>query len=120
ARNISVDTREMRKQMPHTRCALPESFFADSAIQPYIHNCIVTVHYRRRINRFMIFFKQHLKLQQNIAIQQLLGRPPVLRGDAVVMRVGKVHPYVHMRGRDGRLMDRILKRCVKFLRYQLL
>ncbi|KAG1776431.1 hypothetical protein EV702DRAFT_971446, partial [Suillus placidus] len=73
----------------HSRTAqrfpVPESLFEEATVQPYIHNCFVTVHEGRHVYQFCIFFKRHLRLRANV----LLSRDDhKFRGDAVVMRIG--------------------------------
>ncbi|KAG1774928.1 hypothetical protein EV702DRAFT_973921 [Suillus placidus] len=90
----------------HSRTAqrfpVPESLFEEATVQPYIHNCFVTVHEGRHVYQFCIFFKRHLRLRANV----LLSRDDhKFRGDAVVMRIGVNNTSVNMRGRDNALAD---------------
>jgi hypothetical protein len=108
-------------QYPHqvlvpTRCSLPakyigprypyaESVLADSKIQPYVHDCLVTVTESDKTYRFRVFYKIHAKLRQN---RYLLG----LRGSMFVMRAGAFehHSVVNMRERDVILADFLVKK----------
>ncbi|KAI6102802.1 hypothetical protein F5141DRAFT_963843, partial [Pisolithus sp. B1] len=80
---------------------IAESLFQESCLQPYIHNCEVTVIEGQHTYCFHVFFKQHCCLHQNL----LLSRDnSEFRGDAVIMRVG-TRSVVNMRPRDAALAD---------------
>lgn len=85
------------------RFPVPESLLQDATLQPYVHNCQVTVHEGRHTYKFCIFFKRHCRLQRNALLS---GVGNHFRGDAVVMRVG-VGPrsVVNMRARDVAVAD---------------
>jgi hypothetical protein len=79
-------------------------------MQPYIHDCVVTVQEGSQLNTFWVFCKNHVKLLTNkIAIEK--GRHVLWHGDIIVMRAGKKRPtsVVNMRGRDARLADFTVK-----------
>lgn len=86
------------------RFPVAESLFQDSLVQPYIHNCEVTVLEGRHVHRFRVFFKRHCYLPSN---PLLSNRDRVFRGDAVVMRVGagSQRAVVNMRSRDSVVAD---------------
>jgi len=101
----------------HSRSArrfpVPESLFGEATVQPYVHNCFVTVHEGRHIYRFCIFFKRHLHLRTNLLLST--GNHE-FRGDAVVMRIGVNYPsVVNMRGRDTALADFIICHFAKII-----
>lgn len=106
--------------MMPTRCAsssrnaprfpVPESLLQDATLQPYIHNCQVTIHEDRHTYRFCIFFKRHCHLVPN---PLLSGMGCLFRGDVVVMRVGEGSSVVNMRGRDVAIADFMITRSVE-------
>ena len=102
-----------------TRCTHPvrqggprfpfaESVLADGKIQPFVHDCIVTVYEGRQIHRFRVFFKRHQKLPANRCLPDGIS----VRGDIVAMRVGALDQLsvVNMRGRDTVVSDYMVKR----------
>jgi hypothetical protein len=88
----------------------PENFIDDDNIQPYIHNCIVTVHERHNSYQFMVFFKRHRHIRPNNTLYKLTGGRPNLKGDVIVMRIGSSSSYVNMRDRDTILTDWFMQR----------
>ncbi|KAG1720021.1 hypothetical protein EDB19DRAFT_1647504, partial [Suillus lakei] len=96
----------------HSRTAerfpIPESLFEEATVQPYVHNCFMTVREGRHIYQFCIFFKRHLRLRANV----LLSRGDhKFQGNVVVMRIGVNNPsVVNMRSRDNGLADFIIHR----------
>ncbi|KAG1867696.1 hypothetical protein F4604DRAFT_1584968, partial [Suillus subluteus] len=58
----------------HSRTAqrfpVPESLFEEATMQPYVHNCFVTVREGRHIYQFCIFFKWHLHLRANVLLSR--------------------------------------------------
>ena len=78
----------------------PENHMDKNTIQPYIHNCIITVHERQNSYQYMVFFKRHCHLRPNNSLHKLRGRRPILNGDVIVMRIGSTSSYVNMRDRD--------------------
>ncbi|KAG2127271.1 uncharacterized protein EDB93DRAFT_1096597, partial [Suillus bovinus] len=58
---------------------------------PYVHNCVVTLHEGRHIYQFCVFFKRHCRLRTNPLLSSI---DHILRGDAVVMRIGASVGYV--------------------------
>ncbi|KAG6371101.1 hypothetical protein JVT61DRAFT_10642 [Boletus reticuloceps] len=96
----------------HTRCSslsrlvqrfpVPESLLQDARLQPYVHDCHVTVHEGRHTYCFRIFFKRHCRLLPNPILS---GMDYQFRGDAVVVRIGGIASAVNMRGRDSVIAD---------------
>jgi hypothetical protein len=80
-----------------------ESVFEDAVLQPYVHDCMVTVHEGRHIYQFSVFFKRHCHLRLNQSLHRLGGSSH--HGDVVVMRIGSNGCYVNMRDRDTILSD---------------
>ncbi|KAI6104687.1 hypothetical protein EDD17DRAFT_1466019, partial [Pisolithus thermaeus] len=76
-----------------TRCAamshgsphfpMAEMLLQDATLQPYVHNCQVTVHEGQHTHNYCIFFKQHCQLQVNT----LLSGDGEFQGDVMVMRI---------------------------------
>ncbi|KAI6146004.1 hypothetical protein BKA82DRAFT_3925051, partial [Pisolithus tinctorius] len=58
-----------------------ETLFQEAALQPYVHNCQVTVHEGRSTYHYCVFFKRHCRLQEN-AILSKVDDP--FRGDVIV------------------------------------
>ncbi|KAI6143394.1 hypothetical protein BKA82DRAFT_3921248, partial [Pisolithus tinctorius] len=83
------------------RFPIAESLFQESCLQPYIHNCEVTIVEGWHTHRFCVFFKQHCHLRLN---PLLSSDDSKFQGDAVVMRVG-ARSVVNMRPRDAALAD---------------
>ena len=88
----------------------PENHIDENTIQPYIHNCIITVHERQNSYQYMVFFKRHCHLRPNNSLHKLRGRRPILNGDVIVMRIGSTSSYVNMRDRDTILADWFMQR----------
>ena len=90
------------------RFPVPESLLQDFCLQPYIHNCEVSVVEGRHTYRFRVFFKRHCHLHLN---PLLSGDISAFRGDAVVMRigVGSRQAVVNMRSRDAAIADYVMK-----------
>ncbi|KAG1849451.1 hypothetical protein DFJ58DRAFT_662398 [Suillus subalutaceus] len=88
------------------RFPVPESLFEEATVQPYVHNCFITMYEGRHTYRFCVFFKQHLHLRAN---SLLSSGNRQFRGNAVVTRIGvKNSSVVNMRGRDNALADFII------------
>lgn len=94
----------------HHRYPFAESVFNDATIQPYIHNCTVSIQEGKQVNRFCVFFKRHCRLPLNKSIPGLSDVQ--FRGDAIVMRVGGLNgqSFVNMRGRDSVLSDYVMSK----------
>ncbi|KAG1896159.1 uncharacterized protein F5891DRAFT_959110, partial [Suillus fuscotomentosus] len=85
---------------------VPESLLDCATVQPYVHNCLVTLHEGRHIYQFCVFFKWHCHLRTNPLLSSI---DHIFRGDAVVMRIGaSAGSVVNMRGRDNSLADFIM------------
>ncbi|KAI6108770.1 hypothetical protein EDD16DRAFT_1460282, partial [Pisolithus croceorrhizus] len=56
-----------------TRYPVVESVLQDAALQPYVHNCQITVHEGRRTYHYCIFFKQHCRLRANAMLDKFQG-----------------------------------------------
>ena len=69
-------------------------------LQPYVHDIVVSVTYRRKVYKFRAFFKRHTRLPINQAIQNLAGVN--LEGDVLVVACGKKVEVRNLRGRDER------------------
>jgi len=108
-----------------TRCTYPasqggprfpfaESVLSGGKIQPYVHDCVVTVYEGQQTHRFRVFFKRHQRLPANRSLPN--GTP--FRGEIVIMRVGALDQLsvVNMRGRDTVVSDYTVKRFVRSIR----
>ena len=82
-----------------TRCAgqlrfpFVESVVGNTPLQPYVHDCVVTVIDGPRTQRYAVFFKRHRALPPNELVSRLCY-PLTFRGDIVVMRIGSRHGHV--------------------------
>lgn len=110
-RQVLVTSRQDHIFFPCVRYPYAENYMQNSQIQPYIHNCVVTVHEGINTYRFMVFFKNHQHLPRNSCFVAL--RCSNLRGDVLVMRIGARFSYVNMRERDTILVDWFMRRYVE-------
>jgi hypothetical protein len=78
-------------------------------MQPFIHDCSITVQEVNQAHTFRVFCKNHQRLPTNKAIKAIA---PISqwKGDIVVMRSGKRGHVVNMRNRDAALADFVVKR----------
>ena len=90
----------------------PENHIDENTIQPYVHNCVVTIYENKNLYRYMAFFKRHDHLRPNNSLYKLRGGRSILKGDVIVMRVGSTSSYVNMRDRDTILADWFMQRYV--------
>ena len=81
---------------------VPEGLLQDTRLQPYVHDCQITVHEGQHTYRFCIFFKCHCCLQPNPLLSAVGSQ---FRGDAVVMRLGGTSSVINMQGRDVAVAD---------------
>lgn len=93
----------------HHRYPLVEGVLDDMSIQPYVHNCSVSVLHKNRWSRYIVFFKVHRRLPVNRAVS-LVARTRSIRGDVVVMRIGVDGRVVGMRHGDAVVADQIVTR----------
>ena len=102
-----------------TRCTRParqggprfpfvESVLSAGRVQPYVHDCIVTVWETGKRHRFRVFFKRHRNLPANRSLPAGIE----FHGNIVIMRVGALDQFsvVNMRERDTVLSDYMVKR----------
>ncbi|KAF8957896.1 hypothetical protein BDZ97DRAFT_1924155 [Flammula alnicola] len=114
-RQILVNTRQPSAQRSMKRYPFAENHLGESVLQPWVHNCVVTVQEGRHTYRYMIFFKRHRLFGPSQCLQTLSnGQPSFLRSDVVVMRIGTTASYVNMRGRDSVLADWLMCRYALF------
>jgi hypothetical protein len=109
ARQVLVTSRQDNGLFPGVRYPYAENCMKNSQTQPYIHNCVVTVHEGTHVYKFMVFFKNHQHLPRNNCLSTL-SKFSNLRGDVLVMRIGVKFSYVNMRERDTVLADWFMKR----------
>lgn len=96
------------------RFPVVEAMFSDHILQPYIHDCLVTVHRRGRKHQFRIFCKNHKLMKKNSSIPGNEG----WKGDILVMRGGLKSYGVNLRSKDSSLINYIVKRWVLILGIQ--
>lgn len=102
---VKVETQESGSE----RFPLLEGTIAGLRTQPFIHDCPVTVFEKGATHTFRVFCKNHCLLPANKVVEVVA---PGLgwKGDVVVLRVGKKHTVVNMRGRDAGLADFVVQR----------
>lgn len=91
-----------------SRFPVPETFFVEHSVQPYVHDCDIYLRENGQQHQFRIFFKWHTRLAINKAIPT--SEHLAARGDILVMRVGSriKGNVINMRGRDVALSDRLV------------
>ena len=104
ARPVEVTTRCVGQ----LRFPFVESVVGNTPLQPYVHDCVVTVIDGRRTHLYVVFFKRHCALPPNALISRLCY-PSTFRGDIVVMRIGSRHGHVvNMRPGDAVVMNLVI------------
>jgi hypothetical protein len=93
---------------PGDRFPFAESIIDDARLQPYIHDCAVTVYEAHHVYRYRVYFKRHCRLGINHSIPGNTS----FRGDALVMRVAARNELavVNMRERDTIVSDFMISR----------
>lgn len=94
----------------HYRYPLVESVLGDMSIQPYVHNCSVSILHKNRWSQYIVFFKLHSRLPVNRSVS-FVARSHSIRGDVAVMRIGFDGRVVNMRHGDAVVADQIVTRC---------
>jgi hypothetical protein len=96
---------------------IPEGLFQQASVQPYIHNCQVTILEGSSRYQFTIFFKNHCRLALNLTlprntdgVRNTRQRGPFFRGDLVILKTGVRKPFVNMGGRESAIADYAAKR----------
>jgi len=110
-RSVLVATRcKLAPKYVGPRYPYAESILAESRIQPYIHDCIITIQEHRRTHYFRVFYKRHTRLRTNNFLPTENNHD--MRGSVFVMRVAALEPssVVNMRGGDARLSDWMIGR----------
>lgn len=82
---------------------------AGSKLQPYIHDAVVEVSYRKTLTKFHIFAKNHKRLPPNKIVNKW-NNGNTWRRDILIMRKGVLHEFVSMRSGDASLADLAVKR----------
>ncbi|KAG2093360.1 uncharacterized protein F5147DRAFT_527181, partial [Suillus discolor] len=80
-RQVTMLTRCSNRSRKAQRFPVVESLLNYAAVQPYVHNCFVTLHEGRHIYQFCVFFKRHCRLGVNPLLSSV---EHIFRGDAVV------------------------------------
>ncbi|KAG2746304.1 hypothetical protein P692DRAFT_201718754, partial [Suillus brevipes Sb2] len=105
-RQVTMLTRCSNRSRNAQCFPVAESLLSYATVQPYLHNCIVTLHEGRHIYQFCVFFKRHCCLEVNPLLSSMVH---IFRGDAVVMRIGvSAGSVVNMQSRDNALADFIM------------
>ncbi|KAI1783023.1 hypothetical protein LXA43DRAFT_904418, partial [Ganoderma leucocontextum] len=93
------------------RYPVPEYYFHQNHIQPYVHDCNVIVMKGSQRLRFRIFFKSHPRLSINLAMPVDAPGSIPFRGDILVMRRAERGEHVvNMRPGDARIADLLVPR----------
>ena len=86
-----------------------ESLMDGCRLQPYVHDCVVTLKIGRRVHTYRIFFKNHKFLPVNQSI--LEASHERFKGDILVMSMNSsADRLINMRLGDVRRFDSILGR----------
>ena len=96
----------------HSRLPFPENHLGELQLQPYVHNCIVTIREGRRTHRFMVFFKRHCRLLANQCLMTMVQGDAAIvtiQGDVIIMRMGSKASYVNMRTGDAKRTDWLMR-----------
>lgn len=95
----------------HTRLPFPENHLGELQLQPYVHNCAVTIREGRRTHRFMVFFKRHCRLLANQCLMTMVqDDATTIQGDVIIMRMGSKASYVNLRTGDAKRTDWLMRR----------
>ncbi|KAG1885140.1 hypothetical protein F4604DRAFT_1918803 [Suillus subluteus] len=114
-RQVTMLTRCSDPSRKAERFPVPESLLDGANVQPYVHNCCVTLHEGRHKYQFCIFFKQHCHLGANTILSSI---DHIFRGDAVIMRIGaSAGSVVNMRARDKSLADFVMHRFTRSIKH---
>lgn len=85
-----------------------EPLLGSPKLQPYIHDCTITLRVARRFYTYRIFFKNHKRLDYNRAIFNSCHE--YFRGDLLVMLVNEsTHAFTPMRSGDFKRFNSVLK-----------
>lgn len=79
----------------------PEAVFGSMRVQPYIHDCLITVFDHAQPVQFLVLFKKHRHLHLNLCLSGSVS----FHGELVVMRLGRGNTVVNMRPHDYSLAD---------------
>ncbi|KAF9233012.1 hypothetical protein BU15DRAFT_7429, partial [Melanogaster broomeanus] len=80
-RQVIMPTRCANTSRLANRFPIAESLLQDFRLQPYIHNCEVSVIEGRHTYKFSVFFKRHCRLHSNTLLG---GDVADFHGDVVV------------------------------------
>ena len=84
---------------------MAETLLQEAALQPYIHDCQITVYEGRHTYQYCVFFKRHCRLRTNTLLS---GADDGFRGDIAIMRIGSRTRVMNMRARDSAITDYII------------
>ncbi|KAJ7474685.1 hypothetical protein B0H11DRAFT_2282216 [Mycena galericulata] len=96
---LPIYTRSASANPNDSRFPCVESVMDGLGFQPHVHDITVTLKHGRATSTFRIFFKRHIRLPHNAALD--------IQGDLVVMRSAHKNPesVVNTRSSDRRLID---------------
>ena len=110
---VSVVTWQMCPFSIHTRLPFPENHLGELQLQPYVHNCAVTIREGHRTHCFMVFFKRHCCLLANQCLMTMVqGDTTTIQGNVIIMRMGSKASYVNLRTGDAKRTDWLMRRWV--------
>ena len=79
-------------------------------LQPYVHDVTVTVRYRHKMFKFLVFFKRHKSLPGNRTVHSLSGME--MDGDVLLVACGKRVNVRNLRnGIERKAADLAISRC---------
>ena len=107
---VSVVTRQMCPFSVHSQLPIPENHFGQLQLQPYIHNCMVTIWEGHCQHHFMVFFKRHCCLLENQCLKTMVqGDATTIQGNVIIMRMGSKASYVNLRTGDTKRTDWLMR-----------
>ncbi|THV00403.1 hypothetical protein K435DRAFT_854751 [Dendrothele bispora CBS 962.96] len=113
-RQVPLSVSSYYRGDPTQRYVLALDTLSGAKTQPYVHDVVVSVTYRRKAYKFRVFFKRHKLLPINQAVRQLAGID--VEGDVLVVAVGKKVNIRNLRGREeNRAADLALRRLMQRL-----
>ena len=108
---VSVVTRQICPFSVHSRLPFPENHLGQVQLQPYIHNCMVTLREGCHKHHFMLFFKRHCRLLENRCLKTMIqGAATTIQGDIIIMRMGSKASYVNLCTGDAKRTDWLMRR----------
>ncbi|KAJ3915357.1 hypothetical protein F5877DRAFT_81915 [Lentinula edodes] len=111
---VTAHFREDARQPNINRFVFAKDLLSEPRLQPYVHDVVLTIRFRGKSFRFLVFFKRHKLLPPNRTIQSLQGGH--MNGDVLVVACGKRAPIRNLRsGLEDRAADRAIRRLTEAL-----